>query len=184
MTSSQQSLSVIAGSNFAAVDMISLRQSLSVADSKTNLLCVSRCLQQPIATADLTMLQQSLSAIAGSNFAAVVRFLCGTRGPSRTAATWMQPLRAATTSRQSVGILCSNLCQIFQILINGPTGCCSYHSSHKHTTIIRTGQTSQPLSSPLGNPHRPAWNGWVIYDNGFRCSEHMAYTTRENALDM
>jgi len=114
MTSSQQSLSVIAGSNFAAVDMISLRQSLSVADSKTNLLCVSRCLQQPIATADLTMLQQSLSAIAGSNFAAVVRFLCGTRGPSRTAATWMQPLRAATTSRQSVGILCSNLCQLLR----------------------------------------------------------------------
>ena len=114
MTSSQQSLSVIAGSNFAAVDMISLRQSLSVADSQTNLLCVSRCLQQPIATADLTMLQQSLSAIAGSNFAAVVRFLCGTRGPSRTAATWMQPLRAATTSRQSVGILCSNLCQLLR----------------------------------------------------------------------
>lgn len=114
MTSSQQSLSVIAGSNFAAVDMISLRQSLSVADSKTNLFCVSRCLQQPIATADLTMLQQSLSAIAGSNFAAVVRFLCGTRGPSRTAATWMQPLRAATTSRQSVGILCSNLCQLLR----------------------------------------------------------------------
>ena len=110
MTSSQQSLSVIAGSNFAAVDMISLRQSLSVAGRKTNLFCVSRCLQQPIATADLTMLQQSLSAIAGSNFAAVVRFLCGIRGPSRTAATWMQPLRAATTSRQSVGILCSNLC--------------------------------------------------------------------------
>lgn len=80
--------------------------------------------------------------------------------------------------------LLSNSTQIFQILRNGPTDCCSYHSSHKHTTIIRTGQTSQPLSSPLGNPHRPAWNGWVIYDNGFRCSEHMAYTTRENALDM
>ena len=98
MTSSQQSMSVIAGSNFAAVDMISLRPSLSFADSKTNLLlCGSRCLQQPIATADLTMLQQSLSAIAGSNFAALVRFLCGTRGPSRTAPTWNYRLPAEYT---------------------------------------------------------------------------------------
>ena len=57
------------GSNFAAVAMISLRQSLSIADS--GYLAAAIACSNYVAADDMTSLQQSLSAIAGSTFAAV-----------------------------------------------------------------------------------------------------------------
>ena len=74
MTSLQQSLSAIAGGNFAAVDIISLRPSLSITDSHYFAADITRSnhsLQPPLAAADMTSRQQSLSATAGNNFAAV-----------------------------------------------------------------------------------------------------------------
>ena len=59
----------MAGSNFAAVAMVSLQQSLSIADSYDFAAAIA-C-SNYVAAADMTSLQQSLLAIAGSNFAAV-----------------------------------------------------------------------------------------------------------------
>ena len=73
-TSLQQSLSAIAGGNFAAVDIISLRPSLSITDSHYFAADITRSnhsLQPPLAAADMTSRQQSLSATADNNFAAV-----------------------------------------------------------------------------------------------------------------
>ena len=69
LTSLPQSLSAIAGSNFAAVAMSSLRRSRSIADSNYFAAAIVR--RNYVAAVDMTSLQQSLSAIAGSNFAAV-----------------------------------------------------------------------------------------------------------------
>ena len=49
--------------------MISLRQSLSIADSHYSAAAIAR--RNYVAADDMTSLQQSLSAIAGSTFAAV-----------------------------------------------------------------------------------------------------------------
>ena len=69
MTSLQQPLSAIAGSTFTAVDMISLRQSLSIADS--HYCAAAIACSTYVAAAAMTSLQQPLSAIAGSTFTAV-----------------------------------------------------------------------------------------------------------------
>ena len=69
MTSLQQSLSARAGSNLAAVDMISLRQSLSIADSHYAVAAIAR--RNYVAAVEMTSLQQPLSATTGKNFAAV-----------------------------------------------------------------------------------------------------------------
>ena len=69
MTSLQQPLSAIAGSNFAAVDMIALRRPLSIADSYYFAAAIAH--RNYVAAIDLTSLQHPLSAIAGNNFAAV-----------------------------------------------------------------------------------------------------------------
>ena len=58
-----------AGRNFAVVDMISLRPSLSIAGS--NYFVAAIACSTYVAAVDMTSLQNSLSAIAGSNFAAV-----------------------------------------------------------------------------------------------------------------
>ena len=55
MTSLQQSLSAIADSTFAAVDIMSLRQSLSIADSY-NFTAAIAC-SNYVATVDMTPLQ-------------------------------------------------------------------------------------------------------------------------------
>ena len=65
----QQSLLAIAGSTFDAVDMISLRHSLSIADS--HYFAAAIACSDYVATVAMTSLQHSLSAIAGGNFAAV-----------------------------------------------------------------------------------------------------------------
>ena len=69
MTFRHQPESAIAGSNFAAVDMISLRQSLSIADN--NYYAAAIACSNYVAAVDWTSLPQPLSAIAGSDFAAV-----------------------------------------------------------------------------------------------------------------
>ena len=66
----QQLLLAIAGSNFAAVATISLRQSQSIADSHDFAAAIAH--RNCVAAADMTPLQQPLSAIAGSNFAAEI----------------------------------------------------------------------------------------------------------------
>ena len=60
MTSLQQSLSAMAGSTFAAVDMIFMRQSLSIGDSHYFAAAIAR--RNHVAADDMTSLQQ-LAAI-------------------------------------------------------------------------------------------------------------------------
>ena len=66
--SRQQSLSAIAGSTFAAMAMISLRHSLSIADSHDIAAAIAG--SNYVTAVDLPSLPHPLSAIAGSNFAA------------------------------------------------------------------------------------------------------------------
>ena len=95
MTSLQQPLLAIAGSTFAAVAMIALRQSLSIADSYYFAAAIA-C-SNYVAAADMTSLQQPLSAIAGSNFAAV------------DMTSLRQSLSIADSSYFAAAVACSNM---------------------------------------------------------------------------
>ena len=90
MTSLQQSVLAIAGRNFAAVAMISLQQSRSIADC--NYFAAAVAHRNYVALVDLPSLPPSLSAIAGSNFAAVAMI---------SLQHSLQPLLAAIMSLQS-----------------------------------------------------------------------------------
>ena len=94
MTSLQQPLSAIAGNTIAAVDMIVLRQSLSIADSYYFAAAIA-C-SNYVAAVDMTPLQQPLSAIAGRNFAAVNMIAL------------RQSLSIADSSYLAANIACSN----------------------------------------------------------------------------
>ena len=73
MTSLQQPLSAITGSNIAAAAkfMMSLRQSLSTTGS--NYFAAATAGSNYVAAVDMTSLQQPLSAITGSNVRAMCR---------------------------------------------------------------------------------------------------------------
>ena len=63
MTSLEQPLLAIADSNFAAVAKMALRQMLSIADS--SYIAAAIACSNYVAAADMTSLQQPLTAIAG-----------------------------------------------------------------------------------------------------------------------
>ena len=90
----------IAGSNFAARDMIALRRPLSIVDSYYFAWAIA-C-SNYVAAVDMTSRQQSLSAIAGGNFAAVDMMSLRRPLPIAESHYFVQPSLAAPTSLQSM----------------------------------------------------------------------------------